>query len=201
MGDSIRKEVKKVFNESKVPEYLNKTNIVLIPKITRLESLGNYWPISLCNTVYNIVTKTIVARLRPHIDKLVSPLQFAFFPGRRSVDNAIVVKELIHTISNKKGQGEYMAIKVDLEKAYEKIEWSFIRKVLINDNLPHKLVDLIMSCVSSVSTSIHFNEDNVSLYMWIPFFLFRELDKAICFRLIYSSYAWKSLDISLKKMQ
>ena len=54
-----------------------------------------------------------------------------------------------------------MAIKVDLEKAYDKIEWSFIRKVLINDNLPHKLVDLIMSCVSSVSTSILFNGGNV----------------------------------------
>ena len=37
------------------------------------------------------------------------------------------------------------------------IKWSFIRKVLINDNLPHKLVDLIMSCVSLVSTSILFN--------------------------------------------
>ena len=54
-----------------------------------------------------------------------------------------------------------MAIKVDLEKAYDKIEWSFIRKVLINDNLPHKLADLIMSCVSSVSTSILFNGGNV----------------------------------------
>ena len=54
-----------------------------------------------------------------------------------------------------------MAIKVDLEKAYDKIEWSFIRKVLINDNLPHKLVGLIMSCVSSVSTSILFNGGNV----------------------------------------
>ena len=103
VGDSIRKEVKKVFNESKVPEYLNKTNNVLIPKITGLEILGNYWPISLCNTVYKIMTKIIVARLRPHIDKFVSPLQLAFFPGRRSVDNAIVVQELIHTISNKKG--------------------------------------------------------------------------------------------------
>ena len=54
-----------------------------------------------------------------------------------------------------------MAIKVDLEKAYDKIERSFIRKVLINDNLPHKLVDLIMSCISSVSTSILFNRGNV----------------------------------------
>ena len=74
VGDSIRKEVKKASNESKVPEYLNITNIVLIPKIVELESLGNYRLISLCNTMYKIVTKTIVARLILHLDKLVSPL-------------------------------------------------------------------------------------------------------------------------------
>ena len=51
----------------------------------------------------------------------------------------------------------YMAIKIDLEKAYDKLEWSFIRRMLIRINLPTNLVDLIMSCVSSVTTSILFN--------------------------------------------
>ena len=72
-----------------------------------------------------------------------------------------MVQELIHTISNKKGQGGYMAIRVDLEKAYDKIECIFIREVLINVNLPHNMVNLIMSCVSSVSTSILFNGGSV----------------------------------------
>lgn len=112
----------KIFEECKIPDYLNKTNIVLIPKIAGLESLGNYRPISLCNMVYKVVTKIIVARLRPHFGKLVCPLQSVFVTGRRSVNNAIVVQELIHTISNKKGWGGYMEIKVDLEKAYDKIE-------------------------------------------------------------------------------
>ena len=113
------------------------------------------------HTMYKIVTKIIVARLRPHLDKLVCPLQSAFVSGRRSVDNAIMVQELIHTISNKKGQGGYMVIKVDLEKAYNKIEWSFITEVLINANFPHNLVNLIISCVSSVSTSVLFNGGSV----------------------------------------
>ena len=72
-----------------------------------------------------------------------------------------MVQELIHTISNKKGRGGYMAIKVDLENAYDKIEWSFIREVLINANLPHNLVNLIMSCVSSIYISILFNGGSV----------------------------------------
>ena len=69
------------------------------------------------------------------------------------MDNAIVVQELIHTISNKKGKVGYMTIKVDLEKAYDKIEWSFIQEVLIIANLPQNLVSLIMSYV----IGIHFH--------------------------------------------
>ena len=91
VGDSVKEEVQKVFTDYKMPKYLNRTNMVLIPKMASLESLGNYRPVSLYNTVYKIVTKFLVARIRPFLDKLVSPLQYAFVPGKRSVDNAIVV--------------------------------------------------------------------------------------------------------------
>ena len=50
-----------------------------------------------------------------------------------------------------------MAVKIDLEKGYDKLEWSFIRDVLVKINLPQNLIDLIMSCVSSSSSSIMFN--------------------------------------------
>ena len=50
-----------------------------------------------------------------------------------------------------------MALKIDLEKAYDKLEWSFIKDMLIRFNLPRKLIDLIMSCISSISTSLLFN--------------------------------------------
>ena len=113
--------VKKVFFERRVPEYLNNTHIALIPKIQGPETLGNYRPISLCNTGYKIVTKIIVARLRPYLDKLISPLQAAFVPGRKGVDNAIIAQEVIHTLSKKRGKVGYMALKIDLEKAYDKL--------------------------------------------------------------------------------
>ena len=69
--------------KAEVPKYLNRTNVVLIPNIAGLESLGNYRPISLCNIMYKTVTKILVARIRPYLDKLVSPLQSAFVPGRK----------------------------------------------------------------------------------------------------------------------
>ena len=157
VGDSVKKEVMRVFLDRKVPDYLNKTLIVLIPKIQGPESIGNYRPISLCNSVYKIISKVIVNRLRPHLENIVSPFQTAFISGRRGTDNVIIMQELIHTIGRAKGRKGYMAIKIDLEKAYDRIEWSFIREMLVKFNFPSKLTDIIMSCVSLVSTSLLFN--------------------------------------------
>ena len=154
VGDSMREEVERVFIERKIPEYLNKTHIVLISKIRGPETIGNYRPINLCNSVYKI----IVARIRLHLDTLVSPYQTAFIPGRRGVDSAIIVQELIHTIGRAKGIKGSMTIKIDLERAYDRIEWSFIREMLINFNFPNNLIDIIISCVTLVSTSLLFNE-------------------------------------------
>ena len=150
-------EVQKIFADRRVPEDLNYTHIALIPKIQGPETLGNYRPISLCNTVYKVVTKIIVARLWPYLDKLISPMQTAFVPGRKGIDNIIIAQEIIHGLGKKKGRTGYMALKIDLEKAYDKLEWSFIRDMLIRVNLPKDIIDLIMSCVSTVSTSILFN--------------------------------------------
>ena len=112
---SVVSVVKKVFLEKKIPDYLNKTHIALIPKIQGPEMIANYRPISLCNTVYKIITKIIVARIRPHLDKLISPLQAAFVPGRKGVDNAIIVQEVIHSLSKKKRKVGYMTLTIDLD--------------------------------------------------------------------------------------
>lgn len=85
-----------------MPDFLNKTHIVLIPKIQGLETLSNYRPIILCYTICKVVTKIIVARLRPHLEKIISPFQIAFVPERKGIDNAIIVQEIIHTLSKKK---------------------------------------------------------------------------------------------------
>ena len=164
VGDFVVKEIQKIFKEKIVLEVLNRTHIALIPKVQGPELLNNYRPISFCNSVYKIITKVIVARLRPHLDQVVNPLETAFVPNRRGTDNAIIVQELIHTISKAKGKEWYMAIKINLEKAYDKMEWSFIRATLMRINLPQDLIKLIMSCVTSVSTSILFNRGTLESF-------------------------------------
>ena len=159
VGNSVIEEVQKIFADKRVPEALNSTHITLIPKIQGLKTLGNYRPISLCNTVYKVVTKIIVARLQPYLDKLISPMQMTFVPGRKGTDNVIIAQEVLHSLGKKKGRTEYMALKIDLEKSYDKLEWSSIRDMLIRINLPMDIIDVIMSCMSIVSTSILFNEE------------------------------------------
>ena len=135
---------------------MNKTLIALIPKCPNPESINNYRPIGLCNSVYTIVTKVIIARFRPLFSSLISPVQAAFVLGRRGLGNIIIAQELIHSI-DKKGKKWYMAIKVDLEKAYDRLKWNFIHKVLQAFHFPDHLIKLIMSCISSRSISILFN--------------------------------------------
>ena len=162
-GNLVIEEVQKIFADRRVPESLNCSHIALIPKIQGPETLGNYRPNSLCNMVYKVILKIIVARLRPYLDKLISPMQTAFVPGRKGIDNIIIAQEIIHGLGKKKGRTGYMALKIDLEKAYDKLEWSFIRDILIRVNLPMDIIDLIMSCVSTVSMPILFNGEALDL--------------------------------------
>jgi hypothetical protein len=88
----------------------------------------------------------------------------AFIPRRRGVDNVIIAHELIHSLHKKKGRKGYFILKIDLEKAYDRLEWSFIHKVLLYFNFPTKLVDLILKCVSSSSISILFNGGQLEVF-------------------------------------
>ena len=104
VGRLVAEEIKNIFRDRKIPLTPNQTHIALIPKIKGLESIRSFRPISLCNMVYKVIAKIIVVRIRPLLDKLVSPFQSVFVPRRKGVDNTIVAQEIIHTISRKKAK-------------------------------------------------------------------------------------------------
>ena len=140
-----------------MPSYLNETLISLIPKCQNPESLSNYRPISLCNSVYKVVSKIIVACIKPYLSNLISLAQTAFVPGRRGTDNVLIAQELFPALDNKKGRADFMAIKLDLEEVYDKLEWSFIHRVLQTFQFPPKILKIIMSCITSPNTTILVN--------------------------------------------
>ena len=67
-------------------------------------------------------------RLRPVLDKIVLPLQSAFILGRSIHDNIFISYEIMHKFKNQKGKASWVAIKLDMKKAYNRMEWDFIEK-------------------------------------------------------------------------
>ena len=88
---------------------------------------------------------------------LVSPSQTTFILGRRGTDNVIVAQELVYTLGKKKGHQGYMIIKIDLEKAFDRMEWSFVRSMFFSLGFHQDTIDLILSCISSTSVSLLLN--------------------------------------------
>lgn len=87
---SVCQEVKNIFLMGVVPDYLNRTLITLIPRCQNPKTLSNFRPISLSNSVYKIVSKIIVGRIKPMLNRLIAPVQSAYVPGRKSVDNVLI---------------------------------------------------------------------------------------------------------------
>ena len=74
------------------------TNLVLILKVPHPEMITQFRPINLCNTLYKLVSKIILQKLKPYIANIINPCQVGFVPGRRTSDNIILVQEIIHTL-------------------------------------------------------------------------------------------------------
>lgn len=147
--------VSAIFNRSGDLRLVNATHIVLIPKREDASALSDFRPISLCNTIYKIVSKIIVNRLQPVMDTLISPNQNAFIKGRLISDNIFMASELMTFIhKTRHAKTPWCAAKLDLAKAYDRLSWSFIRAMLVRLKFPATLIDIIMDCISSVSYSL-----------------------------------------------
>ncbi|XP_060965604.1 uncharacterized protein LOC133034522 [Cannabis sativa] len=144
--------VQRFFTSGEFPEYLAETNIVLIPKKSQPVSMNDLRPIALCNVIYKIVSKVLANRLKGVLSKVISETQSAFLPGRLITDNILVSYEIMHYLKRKqKGKKGFMAIKLDMSKAYDRVEWSFLEAVLRKLGFQEQVIRLIMKCVGTVS--------------------------------------------------
>lgn len=115
-------------------------------------------PISLCNMVYKIISKVLANRLKVLLPKIISPFQSAFVPGRAISDNTILASEIANFLYKRPmGKKSVFALKLDMCKAYNKIELSYLECVMLKLGFNTKWVNLIMMCISSVSYSFIVN--------------------------------------------
>ncbi|KAK7275182.1 hypothetical protein RIF29_16291 [Crotalaria pallida] len=157
VGRDVTNLVLRILNEGLNPSFINQTLIVLIPKIKKPLKVANFRPISLCNVIFKIVTKTIANRLKLILLTLVTENQSAFVPNRLITDNALIAFECFHYMKKTKGKKGTMAIKLYMSKAYDGVEWVFLESCLQNLGFSQHWVTLIINCVNTVSFSVMIN--------------------------------------------
>jgi hypothetical protein len=130
----------------------------MIPKVASPEDLGQFRPISLCNVIYKIASKVAENRLKKILPEIISEQQSAFVPGRLITDNIITAYECLHFMKrNKAKKHRFCALKLDMRKAYDRVEWSYLKAIMLKLGFSSRWVAVVMRLVSTVSFSVLFN--------------------------------------------
>ncbi|XP_013739903.1 uncharacterized protein LOC106442805 [Brassica napus] len=159
VGPAIVAEVREFFITGSMPAMINRTHVRLIPKGQNAIKVADFRPIALCNVYYKIISKLLSLRLRPVLSGIISENQSAFLPGRAIADNVLITHEILHYLKTSDAKKHcYMAVKTDMSKAYDRLEWNFIQKVLEELGFDPKWVNWVMQCISTVSYSFLVND-------------------------------------------
>ena len=152
------REIQDFFITDRLPERINETHIRLIPKVPSPQQVTEYRPIALCNVYYKIISKILTKRLQPLLSNIVSENPSAFVPGRMISDNVLITHEVLHYLKNSDAEKRCaMAVKTDMSKAYDRLEWEFIRLVFQRLGFHPKWISWIIQCVSTVTYSFLIN--------------------------------------------
>ena len=123
MGRDVTSVVLNALNSGVVPESTNSTSIALIPKVKHPKRFADFYPISLCNVVYKLISKVLVNWLKKFLSIAILESQSAFLSSRLISDNVLVAFETLHYLETKtNGKVGQMALKLDMSKAYDKVE-------------------------------------------------------------------------------
>jgi mannosylglycoprotein endo-beta-mannosidase len=134
---------------------LNYGMISLIPKIKEANNIRQYRPICLLNVDNKWFSKVFTLRLTPWADKLISRNKTAFIPGRYILEGVVILHEILHELRVKKLQG--IILKLDFEKAYDKVRWNFMMEVLRKKNFSGKWVDWMKQIIEGGKVGININ--------------------------------------------
>ncbi|KAJ0941986.1 putative RNA-directed DNA polymerase [Helianthus annuus] len=157
--DGFQKEFVNLFNEFYMHATINSgctsSFLALIPKCNDPCGLADFRPISLIGCINKVISKVLVMRLKSVIHKLISEEQTAFLSNRSILDGPIILNEVVSWLKKTKRKG--MILKVDIEKAYDSLNWDFLRSVMCQMGFPIKWVDWVMATVTTAKASVLVN--------------------------------------------
>ena len=128
----ITRAVLSCLNSGSIQKSINHTFIALIPKVNNPERVYDFRTISLCNVIYKIITKVVANHLKPMLNSIISETKSAFIANRLIFDNILIAFESLHYMkTNCIGKKGFMAMKLDMSKAYDRVEWCFLEQILL----------------------------------------------------------------------
>lgn len=148
--------IKSFFEKGFLPKGVNTTILALIPKTTGAKTMKDYRPISLCNVLYKVISKIIANRLKKLLPHFISLNQSAFVQDRLLIENLLLATELVKDY-HKDSISERCAIKIDISKVFDSVEWTFLFNTLTAMGLPPNFIHWVSLCVTTPSFSVQVN--------------------------------------------
>ncbi|CAA7056409.1 unnamed protein product [Microthlaspi erraticum] len=156
LGEEVIASIKNIFLTSFMPTSTNSTILTLVPKFPGASKISDYRPISCLNTLYKVVSKLLVTRLKPILPTLILPNQTVFIKDRLLVENTVLAGEIVNGYHKDKGPKK-ITIKVDIAKTFDSVSWEFLFNCLEGLYIPDQYLQWLKSCIRTTSFTVGYN--------------------------------------------
>lgn len=156
VGQDITDVVMAFFQSGKLLKELNATVLALILKVKCPANVSEFRPIACCNVLYKCITKLLCVRMKSVLPDIITANQGDFILGRFIAHNIMICQDLVKQYGRKNSSPGVIR-KMDMKKAYDSIDWNFMRRMLVALKFPEKFIELIMECVSSPKFTLLIN--------------------------------------------
>ncbi|XP_060183338.1 uncharacterized protein LOC132613336 [Lycium barbarum] len=156
VGADVYNLVKAFFDGQTLPMSVTHTNMVLLPKKNNIETFADMRPISLSNFINKVISRVVQDKLEGILPSLISPNQSGFVKGRCIIENVLLTQEVV-TDTRLRGKPANVVLKLDMAKAYDRVSWSYLIRVLRKMGFAEIFIDMVWRLIANNWYSIFLN--------------------------------------------
>lgn len=155
-GSEVVSAIRNFYATNFLPAATNTTILSLVPKFPGASKITDFRPISCLKTIYKVISRILVRKLKPMLTTMILPSQTAFVKGRLLVENTTLAGELVNGYHKNKGP-KRITIKVDIAKAFDTLSWDFLFSCLEGLQLLSRFIRQIKACICTSSFTVGYN--------------------------------------------